>query len=260
MTHGDQKSGSAARAVVKERNSIMTPWKLTRVNTSGFTLIELLIVVAIIAILAAIAVPNFLEAQTRAKVSRCRADMRSMATGLETYNIDNNSYVWMNKLSRAIRIPGKAHTLTLERLTTPIAYLNAVTAFKSPFPARGFYRGANLERKVLYNGSDPVHVFVSQLYWYVARNGQVPGGAVIWGKDRSKPVWYIISSAGPQGMGYQTNNTFNNLDADATGYELAGRMIYDSTNGTVSEGGLHRTGGAHAGQGKAFYDMVQASQ
>src|SRR5437763_4530938 len=59
---------------------------------TGFTLIELLIVVAIIAILAAIAVPNFLEAQTRSKVSRVRADQRSMATAIEAYYVDNNHY------------------------------------------------------------------------------------------------------------------------------------------------------------------------
>src|ERR1043165_4244953 len=58
----------------------------------AFTLIELLIVVAIIAILAAIAVPNFLEAQIRSKVSRARTDLRSMATALESYAVDNNKY------------------------------------------------------------------------------------------------------------------------------------------------------------------------
>ena len=56
----------------------------------GFTLIELLIVVAIIAILAAIAVPNFLEAQTRAKITRVKSDLRTLATGVESYMVDHN--------------------------------------------------------------------------------------------------------------------------------------------------------------------------
>ena len=58
----------------------------------GFTLIELLIVVAIIAILAAIAIPNFLDAQIRSKVSRTRSDLRTIAIGLESYALDHNHY------------------------------------------------------------------------------------------------------------------------------------------------------------------------
>lgn len=90
----------------------------------AFTLIELLIVVAIIAILAAIAVPNFLEAQTRAKVTRAVADIRAYATALEVYRVDNKAY------------PELVNSKGLSRLTTPIAYIT--TLLKDPFAGAQF--------------------------------------------------------------------------------------------------------------------------
>ena len=59
---------------------------------TGFTLIELLIVVAIIGIIAAIAIPNLLNAIDRGKQKRTMADMRSVGTACEEYSIDNNFY------------------------------------------------------------------------------------------------------------------------------------------------------------------------
>ena len=93
----------------------------------GFTLIELLIVVAIIAILAAIAVPNFLEAQVRAKVSRCRTDMRSMAVALEAYFTDHNRY--------PVAFRDNIHyplSFRVKHITTPVAYIATIPA--DPFP------------------------------------------------------------------------------------------------------------------------------
>jgi type II secretion system protein G len=58
----------------------------------GFTLIELLIVVAIIGIIAAIAIPNLLNAIHRGRQKRSMADMRTIATAIGTYATDMNYY------------------------------------------------------------------------------------------------------------------------------------------------------------------------
>lgn len=83
----------------------------------AFTLIELLITVSIITILAAIAVPNFLEAQTRAKVTRVKSDQRTLVTALESYATDYNAYPQSNFVPRFQRfLP----------LTTPVSYLSTI--------------------------------------------------------------------------------------------------------------------------------------
>ena len=61
-------------------------------KSKGFTLIELLIVVAIIGIIAAIAIPNLLNAIDRGKQKRTMADLRSIGTAVESYAVDANVY------------------------------------------------------------------------------------------------------------------------------------------------------------------------
>ena len=61
-------------------------------NTKGFTLIELLIVVVIIGILAAIAIPKFASTKEKAYIASMKADLRNLVTAEESYFADNVTY------------------------------------------------------------------------------------------------------------------------------------------------------------------------
>jgi len=107
------------------------------VSYRAFTILELLIVVAIISILAAIAVPNMLEAQSRAKASAARAQLRTIAGALAAYFADHNGLPPTEPL-----FPGDPLALLADHqlavLTTPIAYLGT-ESFRDPFGTPELY-------------------------------------------------------------------------------------------------------------------------
>jgi len=195
----------------------------------GFTLIELLIVVAIIAILAAIAVPNFLEAQVRAKISRCYADMRTLATANTEYKVDSNKWIPdMHQLvvfnDPSIPVNSNNDPYTWGRLTTPIAYMGQI-------PQYGFQCA-------------PKHVdgtllpFNGACYNYYADGWfTIVGNAV--GRDNLLGE-YVIHSPGPDKVHDYGEWIIYIPDRTANGG--ASPREYDSSNGTVSSGDIIRWG------------------
>lgn len=95
-------------------------------DRKGFTLIELLIVVAVIAILAAIAIPNLLSAMQRAKQKRSMADIRNMATAWEARATDTQSFTAAGAVGEAFTWP--ANDLTYSQVRSILQ----PTYFKEP--------------------------------------------------------------------------------------------------------------------------------
>jgi type II secretory pathway pseudopilin PulG len=198
-------------------------------------------VVAIIAILAAIAVPNFLEAQTRAKVSRVKNDLRALATAEEAYYVDFNSYTKYDRGDSWLTLEG------WKQLTTPVAYITSIP--KDPF-------GISRTNPNTANSSPA---------WYELGTGDPgagpgapqPDGQADRPMTRATHSW-TMSGNGPDhldqtdGGSQWDNNQFNwaewnypwvqFADNPNAALELVG-LFYDPTNGTVSRGDIFRVGG-----------------
>ena len=74
----------------------------SRRREEGFTLIELMIVVAIIAILAGILIPNFVNARAQAMTAACESNLRAIATAAELYYADQQVYPGSGNVSTAL--------------------------------------------------------------------------------------------------------------------------------------------------------------
>ena len=190
-------------------------------NRNAFTLIELLIVVAIIGILAAIAVPNFLNAQTRARVARVMGDHEAIGSALEVYMLDHNDFPWPIGNGQG----HSSYSVYIEyvhELTTPMAYMSSVS-----------YTDIFKPQRENINWYPDKTVFS---YQYVSYNGSWARLSNVSAAMNAKYVkGYCISSYGP--------------DRGASGVEwvpIGGdpSAIYNPSNGLVSNGDIGRFGGA----------------
>jgi len=225
----------------------MKPKVLTlpiRNHPRGFTLIELLIVIAIILILIAIALPNFLEAQIRARLTSTRACLNTYRTANEAYYTDFRAYVpdvdggervpglpfsWYGvwRTNRGINCDRVGELCTYAMLTTPIRYVtelcydpflekrNDPQAIKAySLPEYGSYLSENSQRRKNFGNQYGV------LYVMLSRGPDLDSDPANWD--------YIFYHIG-------TN----------THYQSGIPMVYSPTNGTKSNGDLIVTNKGH---------------
>jgi len=205
---------------------------------SAFTLIELLVVVAIISILASIAVPNLVEAQTRAKVSRAKADMRTLSMALQIYRVDNEQYppdVDGGGYPEVLEAWG-SEIATFHMLTTPVAYLTTIPRDIFYASQSGTPRGVARKTLAYYEYSEEL--------LHDPRPGN-PRGNLEWAnRMQATGCGFLVICMGPDRYGC--------FDWTPAHWEAVGRnvpwpgptepgatgrcIMYDPTNGTASDG------------------------
>jgi len=207
----------------------------------GFTLIELLIVVAIIAILAAIAVPNFLEAQTRAKVSRALADMRTINTGLSLYTLDHSKLPPSNVGNGAWKYPVDPNGWIISwrhrliPISTPIAYLTSIPL--DAFGKNNVYSRVGMDKTEFEVAQYCEDYYLSMGQRNALSPPDMPGtGYVSYDSERRNVAWRLMS------CGPDRYFNFNDPKIPASPFWVKDGMPYDASNGTISHGDVFRYG------------------
>jgi len=180
---------------------------------NAFTLIELLVVVAIISILTSIAVPNFQHAQVKAKTTAALADMRSLATAVESYHLDHNSYPLDGNDYPQMIDEYFDQQFIQHLLTTPIAYISEVPG--DIFHTKNTHRYDPLTAR--YFLSRPPYPYI-----YFSKDNFVV--------NHGSPQGYFLFSLGPD------------LHFDNASTRPEEFLRYDMSNGIVSTGDLLRKG------------------
>ncbi|MCA9426022.1 MAG: prepilin-type N-terminal cleavage/methylation domain-containing protein [Candidatus Omnitrophica bacterium] len=227
--------------------------------TSGFTLIELLIVIAIILILIAIALPNFLEAQLRAKTTKSQSEMRTLATAIESLRAERGVLLidfWDDHTLEAnLRInevfggvghwipacspthpDGRSMTCVLMPLTSPVQYMTSIPDdVLAPTPDRNLFGNKGHDEWIGHVGN--------RTYLYADREG-APGKPRFGseydfntGQFPTLPLpgylyplrtdEWVLSGFGP---GRENNLTDNSVRKP---------FVYSPTNGTRSVGSIY---------------------
>ena len=204
-------------------------------QTKAFTMIELVIALGIVAILAAIAVPNFTESQTRADLGRTKSEMRRVGVACETYRFENRKMFpvehdcyrnrdyasygnmclgWWLYIYWDANPWGESNPSYLGGwLTSPVAYLSGI-------PVDPFF-SQMLRKNSLYGQKAKE---VSFFYWG-------PQNAAIFGW----PIDRQTGSASPDGPYPNAAFGLYSCGPDLT---IDYSPVYDPTNGVVSEGDI----------------------
>ncbi len=206
----------------------------------AFTLIELLIVVAIIGVLAAIAVPNFLNAQVRAKIARAQSDLRNLSVGIDSYQLDQNGFPWPIRGGVTINI--------VHELTTPVAYVSSVD-LEDPFAPKKMLEYMRDQGQLVFDS----YVYVN----YRGRWGQGECAGRYSVPITDCPNGYGMKSLGPDGE--NSGGVHWPLEMRLKGGEVTpgnpfvrpgmhtNDRLYNPSNGLNSIGDIIRFGGGISG-------------